>query len=266
MAEDDVDTFIKEGAEFHPDARAKYDAFRGRRGSEQKMWERWDQGGRKPEQLGQLLESIDPLVTREAQRRAQGLGGRIPVTTLKNELRNHAVTALHNYDPQRKTQLSTHIHQNFMRVTDFIAQNRNTRRMPRAKVERYQEFENAKQSFQNEVGRAPTTLELQQLLPGWSKKLLGEMERGFGAEAFANMGVSFDGDSAQEDSVRGAYLMSRPLLTDQERTFGDRYFTPEGTPRVEVRALARNMNIGEHKAYRIKAKIETRMAPILKNR
>jgi hypothetical protein len=80
------------------------------------------------------------------------------------------------------------------------------------------------------------------------------------------MGTPLDGDYAEEDSVRGAYLMVRPMLTDAERQFGDKHYTAKGERPMEVQALARNLGVSTHKAYRIREKIDRRMAPILKNR
>lgn len=226
------------------------------------MWEDWDKGGRRPEDLEPLLESLDPMISREATRRVAGLGGRIPKTTLHNELRRHAVTALETYKPNRGAQLSTHIHTNFMRVTDFVAQNRNTKKMPRTKVEKYQEFQNAKESFRNKMGRDPTQLELKQMLPKWSMKVIGEMERGFGPEVFSSMGVPLEGDVSPSDDLRGAFLMVRGTMTPEEKAFAEKHFPPAGQRQMSVAAIAKAMGIPQHKAYRIKKRVEEKMKSV----
>ncbi len=260
-----VDDFVKEGVDYAKRrAQQRYKQLRGRRGHEQQMWEKWVSGGKKTKDLEPLLESIDPMISREASKRVAGLGGRIPKTTLQNELRNHAVTALHNYQPNKGSQLSTYIHTNFKRVTDFVAQNRNTKKMPRTKVEKYQEFQNAKEAFKNKMGREPTTMELKAMLPRWSTKVLNEMERGFGQEVFSNMGTPLEGDYSPEDDVRGAYLTVKPLMTAEERRFAEKHYPPAGKRQMSIAAIARAMNIPQHKAYRIKKKVEQKMQRVRK--
>lgn len=262
-----VDRFTKESAAFRsPTAKSKYKQLRGRRAEELRLWQEWVNGGKKVDdpRLETLLESMDPMISREAKKRIQGLGGRIPATTLKNELRNHAVTALHTYDPSRKAQLSTHVHQNFMRVTDFVAANRNTRRMPRSKVERYQEYQNAVTQFKEETGREPTELELKEILPQWSVKVIGELKRGFAPEVYS--GVShLDDDNASEDVVRGAFLIARSSMTSKEKEFGELFFPSAGKRKSSIKSIAKKLGVPEHKAYRLKASVERKMAPFVKN-
>lgn len=259
---DDIDEFIEKGAALN---NAKYKKYRGRREREAALYREWVAGGKRLEdpRLEELLKSMDPIIQREAKRRVAGLGGRIPIHTLKNELRNHAVTALHQYDPSRSTQLSTFVHQNFQRVTDFVAKNRNTKRMTKDKVNRYQEFQNAKALFREEFGRDPTVAELQSMFPKWPKKTIQDMERGFVSEVYS--GVShLEGDHAEEDDLRGAFLMAKALMTPEERAFGEKYFPPMGKRRPSISAIAKAMGIPEHKAYRIKKKVELKLQPIVK--
>lgn len=268
MSEDKVDEFLKDSAARFPKGQKKYDKFRSRRDKEKQLHKEWVAGGKKIDdpRLVELLDSMDPIIQREAKRRIAGVGGRIPIHTMKNELRNHAVTAFSTYDPTKRTQLSTHVHQNFMRVTDFVAANRNTKRMPRDKTDRYQEFQNAKMLFEEEFGRAATLTELQGMFPKWPKKTVQDMERGFGAEVFSGISGRLDGDYAEEDDLRGAFLMVRGRMTDAEKEFGEKHFPAKGKRRMEVAAIAKAMGIPEHKAYRLKKAVELKMKPLMKNR
>jgi len=248
-------------------ANARYDELRGRRGQEIHLWNTWDSQGRKMEHLEPLLKSIDPLIRSETSKRLPGLGGSISAPALKNELRNAAVAAIRSYKPDKGTQLTTHVVNNFMRISDFVAANRNAKYMPREDVERYATFQNAKAEFTEEHGRDPSHAELHTRLPGWTLKTVKKMTRGFGSEAFTDMGTSLENDIQNENPmqrVRGALLLMKSTLTPEQQTFANMHYPEEGETQKSVTAIARLMKIPEHKAYRVKKKIEAKLAPIIK--
>jgi len=137
---DKVERFIKE-ASTSPNkverATQRYGELRDRRGKELQLWHIWNDSGRQQEHLEPLLKSIDPLIKSETNKRMTGLGGAIVSSAMKNELRNAAVKSLESYDPRRGTQLTTHVVNGFMRISDFVSANRNAKYMPREDVEKY---------------------------------------------------------------------------------------------------------------------------------
>jgi len=265
-----VEKFIKDAADSPAKverAHARHAELRGRRGAELKLWETWKDNGKKPEHLEPLLKSLDPLIRSETTKRMQGLGGSIPQIALKNALRNTAVAALESYDPTKGTQLTTHVVNNFMRITDFVAQNRNPKYMPREDVEKYEMFQNAKREFKELNGRDPTLTELQSALPAWKPKYVAKMYKGFGSEAFTDMGTDLEHDVQVEDPIqriRGAYHLMRSELKPEERQFADLHYPEEGTPQMSITAISKNMKIPEHRVYRIKKRVEALLAPVIK--
>lgn len=247
-------------------ATQRYGELRGRRGQELQLWQNWHQSGRQQQHLEPLLKSLDPLIRNETTKRMQGLGGSIASSALKNELRNATVRALETYDPNKGTQLTTHVINNFMRVTDFVAANRNPKYMPREDVERFGAFQNAKTEFQELHGREPTNTELGNQL-GWSQRQIKKMQKGFGSEAFTDMGTELEHDVQHEDPlqrVRGALHLMRSTLTPEQQQFADLHYPEEGEQQRSVSAIAKAMKIPEHKAYRIKKRVEAVLAPIIK--
>lgn len=247
-------------------ATQRYGELRGRRGQELQLWYDWHQNGRKQEHLEPLLRSLDPLIRAETTKRMQGLGGSIASSALKNQLRNATVRALETYDPKKGTQLTTHVINNFMRVTDFVAANRNPKYMPREDVERFGAFQNAKIEFQELHGREPTHTELANQL-GWSQRQIKKMHKGFGSEAFTDMGTELEHDIQHEDpiqQVRSALHLMRSTMTPEQQQFADLHYPEEGAQQKSVSAIAKAMKIPEHKAYRIKKKVEATLAPIIK--
>lgn len=262
-----VDTFLKEAAAL-PDlqkerAKKKYEEARGRRGKEMTLWQDWHEGGRKPEDLKPLLKSIDPLITSETKRRMQGLGGSIPQSALKNELRNAAVKAIQSYKPDKGAQLSTHIVTNFQRVTDFVAGGRNQLYMPRPDVEKKTQFDAARDQFLEEHGREPTPAELQMQLPGMTTKRIRRLSKGFSPEAYTEMGTEFE-DRAPKVDVRDAFLLARPHLNEKQRQFGELHYPAPGAQQMSVDAIAKQLKLPAHRVYSIKSEVEKRLEKILK--
>ena len=259
-----VDDFIKAASDDLKKEMAKkrYEEFRGRRGKELQLWHEWDQNGRKHEDLKPLIKSVEPLINAETRKRMQGLGGSIPQTALKNELRNSAVKAFSSYKPE-KAQLSTHLITNFQRTTDFIAAGRNVLYMPRPDVEQHQRFMSAKDQFMEEHGREPQAHELQPLLPGMGPKRIKRMIKGFGPEAYTEMGTDFDEGAAKPD-VRDAFLMARPDMNEKQRAFGELHYPPSGTAQMPINAIAKQLKMPQHRVYQIKTEVEKRLEKLLK--
>lgn len=264
---EEVEQFEKDAASYAERQRQqRYKQLRGRRGREVAMYDEWERSGRDPTKLTPLLKSLDPMISREAKRRMKGLGGSMPHSALKAELQRGTVRALETYNPTKGTQLHTHIHQNFKRVTDFVAANRNTKYMPKRDVEKYQTFSNAKESFKQEFGRDPTMSELKQLLPAWSMNTLKKLDSGFGSEAFTNMntGILEHDPGAQPDALRNAFLLMKSTMSDEEKRFADMHYPRAGKRQMSVKQIARVMGVPEHKAYRIKERVEKRLAPVVR--
>lgn len=268
---DKIDTFIKDasttagaGATAR-DQRAKerYDELRSRRGKEMDLWKQWHEGGRNPEHLEPLLQSLDPMIHREATKRIKGLAGSIPYDSLKNELRNATVRAIQTYDPSKKTQLSTHVTNNFQRVSDFIAQNRNALYMSKENIGKYNEFSNARTEFIDLYGREPTALELQQKLPHLSLKRIKELKTGFSPEIHTGMGGELEPD-LDTATPRDAFLLMKGKMSPEERQFAELHLPPDGMRQLTPKEIAKQMNIPQHRVYDLKTRVERIIGPVLK--
>jgi DNA-directed RNA polymerase specialized sigma subunit len=259
-----IDDFLEKAASLRtPEQEARYQELKGRRTKELKLWHDWHQGGRKEEDLQPLLKSLDPLVRSEATKRLSGLGGSIPRAALHNALRNAAQKAVTTYDPQKGTQLTTHVVTNFQRVTDFVAANRNAKYMPKEHVDTYEQFRGAKTELHEELGREPTHHELMTKLPGWGLPKIKKMSKGFGPEVYTDMGTDFE-DQAAKLHPRDAYMLVKSKMPEMERQFAELHFPEEG-PGHNVQNIAKQLGISKDKAYRLKAKVERRLQGVLKN-
>ncbi len=249
--------------EFTEEQQARYQQYRGRRQNEQELWHKWDQGGRKPEHLSPLLKSMQPVVKAETNKRMTGLGGSIPRAALENELQNSAVKSIHTYDPNRGS-LSTHVGGGFQRVSDFVNANRNAKYTPGDDVKKYDRYRNVHQELREDLGRDPTAEEMKPHLP-WDVKTIKKLQRSFSPEVHTDMGDGLSAnDNHAELSHRDAFHLVQPKLTPQEQRFGQMYFPPEGQEQPSIKNIARNLDIPAHKAYRLKARVESQVGGVLR--
>jgi len=266
-----IDEFIKESASAvgamtearQRQAKERYAELRSRRGQELDQWRTWHEGGRTPEHLEPLLTSLDPMISREANKRMKSLGGAIPYDSMKNELRNATVRAIQTYDPAKKTQLSTHINNNFQRVSDFVAQNRNALYMSKENIGRYSEFSNARNEFVDLYGREPTALELQQKLPGMSIKRIKELKTGFSPEVHTHMGTDLT-EELDVASPRDAFLLMKSKMSPEERQYAEFHLPAAGDSQLTPQQIAKKMGIPPHRAYDLKTRVERIIGPVLK--
>lgn len=261
--DDSVDQFIKHAAPLTPEAQAKYDEYRGRRGNELQLWTQWQQSGKDPKHLEPLLKSLAPVIRSEANKRMQGLGGSIPRSAVESELRIAAVKSLGTYDPD-KAALTTHVTGGFRRISDFVNANRNAKYVPGEDMKRYEVFRNASSELHQELGRQPTPHELKDRLP-WSVKTIQKMQKSFGREVFTDMGDGLSPDESYAAlTPRDAFQLARSGMTQEEQEFGHRFFPPEGEKQPAIRNIASALGIPAHRAYRLKASVESRVGKILK--
>jgi DNA-directed RNA polymerase specialized sigma subunit len=266
---DVIDSFIKQAEEvapLSPEAQAKYDEARGRRGNELKLWHAWNEGGRQTAHLSPLLKSMKPLIRNEADKRLSGFGGSMPRAAVESELTSAAVKSLQSYDPNRGVALTTHVVGGFRRISDVMNANRNAKYMPGADVKKYQTLTNATAELRDQLGRIPTPEELKPHLPGLSVRAIGRMQRGFSEELYTDMGdgVSTGGEERASMHPRDAFHLVQSELKEKEQHFGSLYFVPEGERQPAIKNIAKALSITPTQAYRLKANVETRMRQILR--
>lgn len=277
MSKRDVDDLIEESEKVALQTSAeagaaRYAELRGRRGKEVELWHHWNNNGRKEEHLEPLLSSVAPMVKREATKRLSGLGGSIPRGALETALQRATVKAFETYDPNRlgpsgkPVQLSTHIGNNFQRVTDFVAAQRNARRLPRSKLDKAGELLAAREDFHQQNGRLPTVQELEKELPKWRKKDIQETSKALAAEVYTHVGGGLsDDNSADMDKYRASVLLVYGQLNPLEKQFADLHYPAAGETPMNVQAIAKKMGIPTHRVYRIRTSVDNRIAPLVKS-
>lgn len=270
-----VDDFLKKASAIQKTAaQAKYDDLRGRRKNELELWHHWNDNGRQHADLEPLLTSLDPVIQSEATKKLKGLGGSMPHSALKQELRIAAVKGLESYDPE-KGALFNHINNSFRRTSDVIAGMRNAKYTPRKVTELYQAHLNVQNELAEELGRPPTVQEIQARMPRDSKGKLpriGDLRRlrkATSPEMFSDFGSpeeSIGGNDQAPVGVHAAFSLIKPQLTAQQKDFFALHYPhpEEDKESASIKQIAKIMKLPEHRVYRIKQQVEKELGAVLK--
>lgn len=233
-----------------------YEAARAKGDDEIEMWKRWNAGGRKKKDLEPLLNSLDNFIDREARQRTSGVGGSIPYAAMKSELRNAALKGLESYDPDKGAKLTTHVKNNFMRATGFVAANRNAGGYtPKHRVDKYQYFQNAKNELEETLGRPPTAEELATAAPDMKKTEIKRMLKEIRPEVYSGMGTEFQ-DGATLDAAKQRLRLYRSRLSEQEQRAADALFS--GKYKTNAQA-AKALGMSPVQLSKIKARIDEKI-------
>jgi len=126
---------------------------------EMRMWQTWDAGGRKPEHLRPLMNSMSPLI-HHAMGTWRGRIKFMPDEALEAEFKNHAVKALQTYNPNRGAKLSTWVRTNLRKGGRFAKTYQNVGRIVEERQGSIANFKNTKEYLGEQYGRPATDAEL----------------------------------------------------------------------------------------------------------
>lgn len=116
------------------------------------------------EALGKLMTQIAPIVYSEVSRQA----GTLPNTALSALGKAWAIRAIHSFQPERGTQLSTHITGYLRKIRRMNYKFANAARLPENLQLQYYLWDRSLQDLRDRLNRDPTDEEMAEAL-GWSK-------------------------------------------------------------------------------------------------
>lgn len=126
--------------------------------NELNMWHTWNNGGRKPEDLRPLVQSLQPLVNNRMKLFRNNLRD-IPNSVLESEFHNKLLGALSTYDPN-KGRMSTHVTNHLKQVDRFVKGYQNDVRASEEVTNLFDPHTKAVTHLREVYGREPTTHEV----------------------------------------------------------------------------------------------------------
>ena len=164
--------FEKEGFAIKPDP------LKDRAQKELEMWERWKDGGRKPDHLRPLVQSLQPLVNNRMRVFHNRIRD-IPPDAIRAEFHDQLLGALDTFDPN-KGKMTTWVNKTLMKANRFINTYQNPGRIGEKRIGRISGFQTAEDNLRSTLGRSPTIIEISDkaMIPQNEVKLLSEELRG----------------------------------------------------------------------------------------
>lgn len=159
----------------------------GKAASDVDLWRQWKESGEDPDRLQPLLQSLNSTIQANVRKHR---APRIHPPVIEAEARSLTVKALRRYDPAKGTVITTHVQNNLKGLNRFVKKHQNFTRIVEAQANRIGDYDRAKASLSEELGREPTTLELADRLK-MSVKKVSRLEKEIRRDRF-DLGPSDD--------------------------------------------------------------------------
>jgi hypothetical protein len=215
-------------------------------------WAQWRKSGRRSD-LGHLFTRVEPVIQKEVSRWASGPVAR-PVLDI--EARKLSLKAFNSFDPN-KAKLNTHLTNNLKGLSRIVYTHTNPARMPEHQVLKLNTFLTAKHTLEEELGREPTTLEMEENLV-WGRgevdRYAGQLRTGYSTSQPLPPGFNrYDADKVFLDFVYND-------LTDQDRIVFEHTTGYGGKPILSAKALINKSKMTQgqisHSKRRIRKLVE----------
>ena len=224
---------------------------RSKQAKELEMWHTWQQGGKQPDHLRPLIQSLRPFIKSQADLWATR-NRDIPPAAIRAEFMNQAVAALETYDPT-KAALNTHIGHRLKKAQRFVTSYQNPARIPENRIYRVRDLQDATTHLDQQFGRPPTQLELADHLK-WSPRQVDLLQREIRK---ARPTSQFSSDPFKTSPSRHQEIL-RLLpyeLTTDERSVFEHLYGIGGKPQLEPGQIATTLNMSAPKVSRLKKSI-----------
>lgn len=251
MALDPVTVFCEEKDELELvfDEFEKFAASKKDRDLE--LWKKWNEGGRKQEDLDELLEQLKPVINKAAYVYAGKVN--IPKPAVEGQFRIQALKAIGTYDPN-KAALHTHVTHQMKAARRFINKYQNTARIPGDKINRVGDVQRAEATLFDELGREPSDQEIADNLsmPKTTVSLLRQQNRRDIPFSKIEGGGQFD---YQVDEASEVLSFLPTDLSREENLVFEQLTGAGGRRKLTANQVAQRLGMSPAKVSRIRASI-----------
>jgi DNA-directed RNA polymerase specialized sigma subunit len=228
---------------------------RERQEQEVRLWETWNSGGRKKDDLKPLLESFKPMIRSKVSVYKNEV--RIPPSAVELEFKLRFVDALKSYNPE-KGALGTYIYRYLDKGKRFIVENQNIARIPENRAYKRGQFKAAKVELAEDNGTPPTLKELANHL-GWSVAEVDRMDRENRDDYLSTEFLDDPSEivpSRDEETLR----LFKYELAGKERELYE-YLTGYGKPHIDSTSeLSKILGLKDYQVSRLKASISKKLS------
>lgn len=226
-------------------------AIRARAKKDLELWQKWNDGGKKEDDLEDLMKQMDPLIRKQTNVYAGKVN--IPSSAIRAEFQIQAMKAFNTYDPKRGAQLNTHLNWQLKRGKRFITTYQNIGRIPETRAYKITEFQNTRDALSDRLGREPSAHELADKLK-WPINQVTSMELDLRREV-PTSALQADASSLKPSKEAEVIRLLQYDLTSQEKLVYEYLLGLNGKPQLKPGQISRKMNIPASKVSRIKNSI-----------
>jgi len=230
---------------------AKKNRYAKQREQTQQLWQQWDQGGRKSEDIEPLLEQFNGLVGAKTRDWKPPL---IPKSAFEAELNKQLIKAIHSYKPDKGASLNTHANIRLQKAKRYVIKNQNMAYIPEGAVQHIGSIQKAQDELTEQFGRKPTNKEIGQKI-GLPTRRVGTIIKSMRADIPSS---AWESDPEPQSAIREQEILPllRETLNSKEQKVFDHIYGFGGMPKVtSTGALAKQLGTSPSQISRIKSSI-----------
>lgn len=216
----------------------------------EELWNSWKQSNDSGD-LNELLKRYDGMIQSAVNKYDNP---NIPRPALEAEAKNQAFIAFNTYNPDRGTQLSTHVGTRLKKLYSYVTKFQNVGKIPEGEISSISTYKKAKDDLRKKLNREASTIELADYL-AWDLNRVSRMEASLRKDY-----IGMDEISAMETNPRFERMMySYYEMTPEEQIVFDYTLGTHGKPKLTPSQIASRIGISNSKVSSIKNKIAKRM-------
>lgn len=222
--------------------------------TEMTLWREWHKT-KDPGKLGQLLDSVHPIIVNTVKRFESVP---LPPSSITAEAKKQALNAFRTYDPTAGASLGTHVHNYMQKVNRFVYEHQNVGRIPEHRIVQIGTFNAVKSELREKLGREPSATEVGDEL-NWSHAEVERMERELKREvpesAVSDVDFSFTQTSDAQKVLGFIYYE----LSPQEKVVFEYLTGWAGKPKLPEEQIAAKIGATRERVKKLKAKIAAKI-------
>lgn len=217
------------------------------------LWQKWKQGGEKPDDLRPLLRNFRGLIRSRSNFWASRAD--LPPAAVHAEFNNQFVNALKSYNPDKGTQLGTWVYGRLRKAQRWVTQHQDPTRTQENRYYRMGAWDNKFATLSEQLNREPNTREMAEAL-GWTESEAGRMESEKRKSLYSSGFEGYDPTQIMPSVEAERLKLYRYELTDpKELAVFDYTVGMYGKPQLRPSEIAKKLKTSPSTITRIRQKI-----------
>jgi len=217
------------------------------------QWQKWKQGGEKPEDLRPLLAGFRGMIRGKANFWASRAD--MPPEAVHAEFNRQFVSALQTYNPNKGANVGTWVTNRLKKAQRWVTEHQDPTRTQETRYYQMGRWDNSFATLSDQLNRDPTTREMAEHL-GWSEPEAGRMEREKRKALYSSRFEGYDPTQIMPSAAGERLKFARYELHDPtELAVYDYTIGAYGKEQLRPNQIAKKLRISPSKVTRIRQKI-----------